>query len=91
MTKAPGHTSGRLCFFHTDSKTWTMPMKIVLNGKTREFENISTVSDLIREVGAGKGRIAVLVNEDVVLTGDRETHPVTDGDRIEIIAFAAGG
>ncbi|MCK5802696.1 MAG: sulfur carrier protein ThiS [Lentisphaeria bacterium] len=66
-------------------------MKIVLNGEAREIEGIGSVADLIRDVRAGKGRVAVLVNDDVVLAVDRETHLLTEGDRIEIIAFAAGG
>ena len=64
---------------------------IIINGDEKTVDHGATVADVVQEMGAGKGRVAVLVNGDVIPLDARDTHRLLEGDRVEVIGFAAGG
>lgn len=68
-------------------------MKIVLNGKEREFEMLGTLSDLLRqlEITPGAPGTAIAVNGRVVPREEVPETPVRDGDRIEVVRAVQGG
>jgi sulfur carrier protein len=68
-------------------------MKIRVNGEEREFGELRTVADLLREmqIDPAQGGIAVAVNQDVVTRARLSEAPVRDGDRVEIVHAVQGG
>lgn len=84
---ASADTAGALCIFRGLSEMMT----IQLNGVSREVPAGTTVSDILRDMGAERSRVAVLVNDEIVPAATRDTHELHAGDRVEIIGFAAGG
>ena len=62
-------------------------MRITLNGSVVETE-APTVALLLGDVPPGQ---AVAVNRDVVPRSAHVSHPVTDGDEIEVVEAVAGG
>lgn len=66
-------------------------MKLTINGEERQFNNASTLTDLIAELGMKPGRVAVELNRELV-SRDRWTETrLTDGDKLEIVHFVGGG
>ena len=68
-------------------------MKIRVNGEEREFGELRTVADLLREmqIDPTQGGIAVAVNQAVVTRAHLSEAPVKDGDRVEIVHAVQGG
>ena len=66
-------------------------MKLTVNGKAEEFADLRTTADLLAALGIARERVAVMVNEDVVRRADLETHPLKDGDTVEVITMVGGG
>ncbi len=66
-------------------------MKLTVNGKAEEFDDLNTTADLLTALGIARERVAVMVNEDVVRRADLETHPLKDGDTVEVITMVGGG
>jgi thiamine biosynthesis protein ThiS len=66
-------------------------MKLVINGEDREFDLLSSLSDLVALLGMKPDRVAVELNRDLV---PRDRWPATmlsDGDKLEIVHFVGGG
>ena len=66
-------------------------MHIVLNGEDRHVEGCPTVAALLLQAGYGERRVAVEINREVVPRSQHATHPVSDGDVVEIIHAIGGG
>ncbi len=64
-------------------------MKIVLNGDAREV-SASTLLALLEECGFS-GRVATALNEEFVPAHLRDSQPLKDGDRVEVVAPMQGG
>ncbi|MGH8248834.1 MAG: sulfur carrier protein ThiS [Gammaproteobacteria bacterium] len=65
-------------------------MQVVINGETGSFEGIATVADLLRTLRL-QGRIAVEINRRIVPRSQFDSHPVCDGDVIELVHAIGGG
>jgi len=66
-------------------------MRIEVNGEPREVAPDTTVSALLRELGASDGPVAVERNREIV---PRSAQPVTqlrEGDQLEVVHFVGGG
>ena len=66
-------------------------MRIVLNGEDRILEDCPTVAALLEQAGYGGRRVAVEVNLEVIPRSLHATHPLADGDRVELIQAIGGG
>jgi thiamine biosynthesis protein ThiS len=66
-------------------------MKLTLNGQDREFTSISTISDLLVQLGLKPDRIAVELNRQLVSRDRWPTTRLSDGDKLEIVHFVGGG
>ena len=66
-------------------------MQIVLNGNEREISAGLTAAGLVDELGLSEQRIAVEVNEELIVRSALAQHVLTAGDRIEIIQAIGGG
>ena len=65
-------------------------MKIKINGEERRTER-RTLSELLEELNIQPGRVAVEVNLKIIRKADYDTHPIMEGDNIEIVNFVGGG
>ena len=65
-------------------------MQIILNGKTRSFESVITVQDLLATMQL-TGRLAVEVNKEIIPHSLFKTHEIHSGDIIEIVHAIGGG
>lgn len=68
-------------------------MKLRINGVDREVAPVSTLAQLLEELGidAGKPGFAVARNAEVISKSSLAETPVEDGDRIEIVQAVQGG
>jgi sulfur carrier protein len=69
-------------------------MNFVLNGQTREFEQLgpgANLQDLIAELGLKGDRVAIEHNGNIVPRAEWAEARLADGDRLEIVHFVGGG
>jgi len=66
-------------------------VRITVNGEEREAPDDASVTDLIRDLGIEKGRIAVEVNREIVPGSLHGEHRLREGDRVEIVTMVGGG
>lgn len=65
-------------------------MKVEVNG-TMRVVRAATLGDMLEELGFGGARIATAVNGDFVAASARAARPLSEGDRIEVLAPMQGG
>jgi sulfur carrier protein len=69
-------------------------MHFVLNGQTREFEQLAAganLQDLIVELGLKGDRVAIEHNGNIVPRSEWADARLANGDRLEIVHFVGGG
>ncbi len=66
-------------------------MKIIINGKTSEYDRQPTIAEVVNDIGADQKRAAVILNEDIVKRTEWINTQLKDGDSIEILVLAGGG
>jgi sulfur carrier protein len=69
-------------------------MHFVLNGQTREFEQLAAganLQDLIVELGLKGDRVAIEHNGNIVPRTEWAEARLAEGDRLEIVHFVGGG
>ncbi len=66
-------------------------LQLTVNGEAREMAPGSRVADLVRELGLDGRKIAVERNLEIVPRSRYALDALTEGDRIEIVAFVGGG
>jgi thiamine biosynthesis protein ThiS len=66
-------------------------MQISINGEIREVADGTTVSGLLAQLGVKATRVAVEVNEAVVIRDQHAERVLHGGDSVEIVAFVGGG
>lgn len=64
--------------------------ELTVNGELFDGD-VTTLADLVSELGYGDQRVATAVNGDFVPGPDRETYELRDGDHIEVVAPRQGG
>jgi sulfur carrier protein len=65
-------------------------VKIQVNGVWREVLS-ADVASLLKELDYGDSVVATALNGVFVATGSRSGAPVSDGDRLEVLAPMQGG
>jgi sulfur carrier protein len=65
--------------------------QIQVNGNPRDVPCGTRVRELLELVGVGGRRVAVAVNRTVVPRSAYDTHPLAEGDRVEILEAVGGG
>ncbi|MBN2645529.1 MAG: sulfur carrier protein ThiS [Desulfuromonadaceae bacterium] len=66
-------------------------MEIILNGKARACDGLSTLQDLVEQLKLDPQRIAVEHNRCVVARDQLAHTPLNAGDEVEIVNFVGGG
>lgn len=67
------------------------PIDLVVNGAPHSHNGDGRLTSLLSEMNAPADRVAIVVNEEVVPKSELDTATLGDGDRVEILTFAAGG
>jgi sulfur carrier protein len=65
-------------------------VKLVVNGAERDVE-ARTLAEALAALEYGAAKVATAVNGQFIPVRQRETTPVSEGDRIEILAPRQGG
>ncbi len=67
-------------------------MKIIVNKEEKELNAVSTIQELIIELGfEHKTGIALAVNMNIVAKAEWDAHPIIENDNITIITASQGG
>lgn len=66
-------------------------MTLTINGEERNFSSISTVSDLVSQLGMKADRVAIELNRDLLPRDRWASTQLSDGDKLEIVHFVGGG
>jgi thiamine biosynthesis protein ThiS len=67
-------------------------MKLTVNGKELNLENVSTLRELLEHLDIKAGRVVVERNEsEIISRSDFEKTRLHEGDRLEILNFVGGG
>lgn len=66
-------------------------MKIIVNGKEREFEEGTTLNTMLEALNLDITGMIIEKNLEVVSRSEYEKTVLEDGDRIELIRLVAGG
>lgn len=66
-------------------------MNIHLNGELRQIEPALSLIELLAAEGLAERRVAVEVNGEIVPRSQHATHPLQDGDVVEIVHALGGG
>ena len=66
-------------------------ISIAVNGEERVAKSGATVTDLLRELGLDRGRVAIERNLEILPRAKWAETKVQAGDRYEIVQFVGGG
>ncbi|MFA5215622.1 sulfur carrier protein ThiS [Sulfuricurvum sp.] len=66
-------------------------MQLKVNGEIREFEEGSTLLDLIRSLGLEERVMAAALNMEIVKQDAWGNAVLNEGDTIELLDFVGGG
>jgi len=66
-------------------------MTLTINGENRDFENVTTLSDLILQLGMKPDRVAIELNRNLVRREQWSDTKLSNGDKLEIVHFVGGG
>ena len=66
-------------------------MKLTINGESREFAPLATLSELLVQLGMKPDRVAVELNRELVPRNRWASTQVSEGDKLEIVHFVGGG
>jgi sulfur carrier protein len=66
-------------------------MRVTVNGAATELTAGISVAELVDELAAGRRRVAVARNGEVVPRSEWHETQLADGDHIEVLAAVAGG
>ncbi|MHB1327477.1 MAG: sulfur carrier protein ThiS [Gemmatimonadales bacterium] len=66
-------------------------MNLTVNGETRSFESVATLTDLLAALGLDARAVVVEHNRAIVRRPALAETSINDGDSIEIVHFVGGG
>ena len=66
-------------------------MRLMINGEARDVAPATTIEALVSLLGLDRRKLAVERNLEIVPRSAFAVTALTEGDRIEIVAFVGGG
>jgi thiamine biosynthesis protein ThiS len=66
-------------------------MRLTVNGVSHSVDSGTTIANLIDQLGLQERRVAVEVNRQIVPRSQHPSHPLQDGDAIELVQAIGGG
>ena len=69
----------------------TKKIKIILNGKSRSLQKLTSVHDLMRSLKLSIDKVAIELNREIINKKKIKNLYLKDKDKIEIVHFIGGG
>ncbi len=66
-------------------------MKLIINGKNKEFSNSYTLHEIIAQCSANAEHVIAEINGSIIKSHQWQTTNIADGDAIELVTFVGGG
>ncbi|QKF83130.1 thiamine biosynthesis protein ThiS [Halarcobacter ebronensis] len=66
-------------------------MNIIVNGENKEFDNESTLQNIIRELKIEDKVMAAAVNMEIVKKDQWGNFVIREDDKLELLQFVGGG
>ncbi len=66
-------------------------MTLVVNGEKKEFQEGSTIQDILKELGVEEKVMAAAVNTKIVKKEEWGKFSPKEGDKVEFLTFVGGG
>ena len=66
-------------------------MTLIVNGETKEFDNSSTLQDIITNLQIENKVMAAAVNMNIVKKDDWKSYIPKNDDKLELLQFVGGG
>lgn len=66
-------------------------MKLIINGKNKEFSDSSTLHEVIAQCSANAEHVIAEINGKIIKSHQWQATNVADGDTIELVTFVGGG
>jgi thiamine biosynthesis protein ThiS len=66
-------------------------MKVTVNGKEREFEDSTTLSEMLKRLNLDVTGMIIEKNLEVMSRSEYDSAILKDGDKVELIRLVAGG
>jgi len=66
-------------------------MNIIVNGENREFNEGSSVAEVLTKLSLDGKVMAAAVNMDIVKQDAWNSYILSDGDKLELLDFVGGG
>jgi len=66
-------------------------VKVTVNGNDKTLAEPTTVGQLLEQLQVPAKQVAVEINLELVPRTQHATHPLCEGDRVEIVGFVGGG
>ena len=66
-------------------------MTLTINGEDRDCTGVTTLSDLISQLGMKADRVAIELNRNLVRRDQWSDTKLSNGDKLEIVHFVGGG
>lgn len=67
------------------------PLKILLNGESRELPEGSTIATLVASLDLRPEQVAVERNRELVPRAEHATTALAEGDELEVVTLVGGG
>ncbi len=66
-------------------------MRLIINGESRDLQDVRTVKELLDVLGVDHQTVAVMINGEIVGRGDFQKSALETQDAVEIVRFVGGG
>ncbi|WP_119344261.1 sulfur carrier protein ThiS [Facilibium subflavum] len=66
-------------------------LEIIVNGEKQQFNNNTSLQDLIDGLGVQLGYSAVALNKNIISKGKYHQHLLKEGDQVDILTPMQGG
>jgi len=64
---------------------------IIVNGNNKQLDNITSIAQLLKNLGLSEKRLAVEVNQQIIPRSDFARFTLNEQDKIEIVQAIGGG
>jgi len=66
-------------------------MQVIINGKAMEFQEKTTIEDILNKLSLDGKVMAAAVNMEIVKQDKWDEYVLEDNDRLELLDFVGGG
>jgi len=66
-------------------------MQIIINGENKEFDQKTTLGDILKKLSLEGKVMAAAVNMEIIKQNEWDRYQLKDGDKLELLDFVGGG